>query len=344
MGILVTRALRGMNSDLRLTVRREDDSVAGQAAATAALETCAEWLGAMERRFSRFLPASELNALNAGAGSEVIVGEDLFAVVALALDAAARTDGLFDPTVLGALRAAGYDRGFDVIGQREIGAAPAAASAAGAARCGRWRDIHLDAARRAILLPRGVALDLGGIAKSWAADVLAERFLAPFPAALVDLGGDLRVRGGPEPGVPWLIGIEDPRGAAASSRPPRYLAGVRLSSGGVATSGDARRWWLRAGRRMHHLIDPRMGAPASVAPRPDGGGRRALAWTALAPTTAEADVLAKVAFLHGYPAGLGLLARGTAAAGVCILEDGSVAATPNLEEYLHAMAPAPTRA
>jgi thiamine biosynthesis lipoprotein len=348
-----------MNSALRLTVRV--DAPAEHPRAEAALAACAVWLAEIERCCSRFLPESELSWLNATAGSgPQAVSADLYDMLALALAAAARTDGLFDPTLLPALCAVGYDRSFDEIGQRGVASlAPqravegtvAAGAAASETRRGRWRDVRLDPDTHTVTLPVGMALDLGGIAKGWAADVLASRFLADFPAYLVDLGGDLRLRGGPEPGAAWLIGISDPRAASATTSgedesrytdsqygDSHYVAGVRLAAGGIATSGDARRWWLRAGQRMHHLIDPRTGRPAEQT-----GERRPLAVTALALTAAEADVLAKVAFLRGYPEGLRGLARGTTSAGVMVFADGAVEATPNLEEYLHAMCPTSAR-
>jgi thiamine biosynthesis lipoprotein len=377
MSALVTRALRGMNTDLHLTLRIERDEPEERDAAEATLDACAEWLAALERTCSRFLPDSELCALNVSAGATFRASNDLFTVVSLALAAAQRTGGLFDPTILPALHAAGYIRSFDEIGHREIDATRADAARVGQSldeeghsppsdpppdppvgihearvddavnsdeppwRPGRWREIRLDADHRAITLPEGIALDLGGIAKGWAADEVARRFLAPFPAYLVDLGGDLRAHGGPAPGSPWIVGIADPRDAPRPSLPApegagqRYVAGVPLSEGGIATSGDARRWWLRSGQRQHHLIDPRTGRSALP---PDGTRLegRVLAWTALAPTTAEADILAKVAYLLGYPDGLRKLARGAESAGLCVFANGQLEVTPNLEEYLHA--------
>ena len=338
------RDVRGMNSDLRLIVRPSAPTEQARAQATAALDASVAWLAAMEQRCSRFSPASELSALNASAGGWFRASADLYAVVGLALEAARRTRGLFDPTVLPALVAAGYDRSFEQIerGERET---PDAAPQTPAPRwsAGRWREVRLDPAHRSIALPLGVALDLGGIAKGWAADALAQRYLDPFPAYLIDLGGDLRLRGGPAEGRPWLVGIEQPTAAmspgdAGEGETPRYLACMPIAAGGIATSGDARRWWLRGGHRLHHLIDPRTGRPAHSSSAAGELTRRPLTWTALAPTTAEADVLAKVAFLLGYPTGLRMLTRH--AAGVCAWADGRIEATPNLEEYLHALASA----
>jgi FAD:protein FMN transferase len=334
MARLISRHLRGMNTDFHLTVRAD---VASVAKAELALDASAAWLGEIEQTCSRFLPESELCALNAAAGRPFTASADLYTVVASAMEMVARTDGLFNPTILPALLAAGYTRSFDEIGQREIAASDGGGQDALQWRGGRWREVLLDAQTRTITAPTGVALDLGGVAKGWAADEVARRFLSAFPAYLIDLGGDLRVWGEPEAGKGWLIGIEDPRvapgpGEDATAPEPRYLAAVELRHGGIATSGPARRWWLRAGQRMHHLIDPRSGQPVE----PNMGQRAILSWTVLAPTAIEADVYAKVAFLRGYPDGLTTLPDGMA--GLCVFEDGTYAASPGLEAYLRAQA------
>jgi thiamine biosynthesis lipoprotein len=329
---LISCDLRGMNTDFHLTVRVEDPSVAE---AERALEASAAWLGEIERTCSRFLPESELCALNASAGRPFAASDDFYAVVACAIEMAKRTDGLFDPTILPALLTAGYTRSFDEIGQREISSSEVNTQATSGWRSGRWREIQLDATARTITIPAGVALDLGGVAKGWAADEVASRFLSAFPVYLIDLGGDLRLRGESEPNKGWLIGIEDPRAApspGARDTQPQYLAAVELRHGGIATSGPARRWWLRDGQRMNHLIDPRSGQPVESS----GDQRAMLSCTVLAATTVEADVYAKVAFLRGYPAGLECLPDSMA--GLCVFADGTFAASAGLEAYLAAQA------
>jgi thiamine biosynthesis lipoprotein len=329
---LLNRRLRGMNTDFHLTVRA---GVASVAEAERALNASAAWLGAIERICSRFLPESELCALNASSGQPFMASADLFAVVAKGMEMAARTDGLFDMTILPALLAAGYTRSFDEIGQREIGGSDSGAPAISGWQGGRWREIQLDATAQTIRLPAGVALDLGGVAKGWAADEVANRFLSAFPAYLIDLGGDLRLRGEPEPGTGWLIGIDDPRVApdpGVSATAQQYLAAVELRHGGIATSGPARRWWLRNGQRMNHLINPRSGQPVESSTDTSA----TLSCTVLAATAVEADVYAKVAFLRGYRAGLEDLPNGMA--GLCVFANGTFAASSGLEAYLRAQA------
>jgi thiamine biosynthesis lipoprotein len=169
---------------------------------------------------------------------------------------------------------------------------------------GLWRDIELDSTGRRIRLPSGARLDLGGIAKGWAADRALDRFFASFTNVIVSLGGDMRVRGGAQPGACWAIGVGDTTGGASATA-DEHAAVVTLGRGGLATSGATDRWWYRNSQRQHHLIDPRTGRPARLwIAEGDIGedGRPLIATaTALAPTGARAEVAAKVALLRGYP-------------------------------------------
>lgn len=276
-------------------------------AARAAMERCFAWLVEVGQRLTRFDQSSELCQLNARAGHWVVVSPMLLEVLAESLLAAQHSDGLFDPGLLPLLEALGYDRDYAEIAQREAGIEWRVQ--AGAARPGSWREIELDAARRRVRLPPGLRLDLGGIVKGWAADVAAERLLGEFDQVLVDVGSDMRVRGGLQPGEPWAIGVADPFGVPASEAEKRKntKAVLTLGQGGIATSGATGRWWYRAGERQHHLIDPRTGRSARVYVDATDAEDRVTAAsliataTALAPTAAHAEIAAKVALLRGYP-------------------------------------------
>jgi thiamine biosynthesis lipoprotein len=110
------------------------------------------------------------------------------------------------------LEALGYDRDYQQIARREAGTAWRVQQ--DAAGPGGWREIELDHATRRSRLPVGVRLDLGGIAKGWAADVALERCFHTFDNVLIDAGGDIRARRGARPGELWAIGIGDPLAGA----------------------------------------------------------------------------------------------------------------------------------
>jgi thiamine biosynthesis lipoprotein len=280
-------------------------------AAQTIAERCLEWLRAVETHLSRFHAESELCQLNRAAGRWFSASPLLFAAVATALHAAQSSDGLFDPTLLPRLEALGYDRDFAEIAHREVSLAHDALAQT-AVMSGGWRAIELDPRGRRIHLPAGVRLDLGGIAKGWAADVALERFCGACPGALVNVGGDLRARGGPQPGKGWPVGILGP-GELGTAGEQRQIATITLSRGGLATSGALRRWWYTGGIRCHHLLDPRSGLPvplwidgADETEEDEVGRPNALlaTATALAPTATAAEVAAKVALLRGLPAAL----------------------------------------
>jgi thiamine biosynthesis lipoprotein len=263
----------------------------------------ADW----EQRFSRFLPDSELRAVNAAAGQPVQVSTEFLELLEKALLGVHRSEGRFDPAVLPALEQAGYDRSFESIVpanlQHQI--EQRAPDATG------WHErTELDFQRSTVRLPNNVRIDFGGIAKGAFVDRVLEQ-LRHWPGGCVDAGGDLRVWGIPPNGLYWTVGIQDPR------NPVDDLAIARIDdvdAQAVATSGTYKRRWTRNGVVAHHLIDPRSGSPVSG---------RVTAVTAFAGTAVDAEIESKsllVAAGRGQP--LALLAADLA---VVCHEDGTYA-------------------
>jgi FAD:protein FMN transferase len=241
-------------------------------------DLAARELSLMERRWSRFLPTSELSRLNAAAGKPVIVSADTFSVIKSAVDAWKQTDGCFDPTVHDALCAMGYDRTFAEVAERpdRPGAGLPAPGCA---------EIELDPALCAVRLPAGVRLDLGGIAKGAAADLVVGRLRAAgADGACVNVGGDIRVDGSAPTTAGWIIEL---------AFAPHHRRRVALASGAVCTSTSTKRRWITADGERHHIIDPR-------------GGRSTagLRWVSvIAARATQAEVLTKVVFVAGAEAG-----------------------------------------
>jgi len=244
----------------------------------------------LEARLTRFDPHSELSALNADPRDAVPASRTLRVAVRAAIAGAAATNGLVDPTLLGAVVRAGYDR--SLVGHPRADLAEALAAApeprpAAPSTAADWRRVHVDDAGGTIARPPDVRLDLGGSAKGLAADLAAELLASHGPCA-ADLGGDLRVRGVHEVLVPNPM-----TGMLAEV--------IELDDDAVATSGiDRRIWWDATRRPAHHLLDPATQRPAWTG---------VLSATAKAPTAALAEALAKAAILAGPAAGRRILSR-----------------------------------
>ncbi len=297
----------GTKIEVYVSVERE-----AEATAHAEIDACLAWLGEVDTRLTRFNLASELCQLNAAGGEWFEASELLFAATAESLAAAQATGGLFDPTLLPLLEELGYDRDFAEIPNRETPTSeiPVPAITAEARQgAGNWRHIELDHARGRIRLPRDTRLDLGGIAKGWAADIALNRFFRDGANVIINVGGDLRLRGELQEGEPWPIGVTMPVIPAptdgSSQADARHAAVLTLTRGGLAASGATDRWWYHGGARAHHVLDPRTGQPAPLwidaADDVTEGTPLIASATALAPTAAHAEVAAKVALLRGYP-------------------------------------------
>jgi FAD:protein FMN transferase len=215
-------------------------------------------LAAVDRASSRFRPDSELSILNKSAGRLTRVSELFAALIAESLRAAELTDGDVDPTVGQAVIAAGYDRDFAELGSPGPGPAGTASLTATAAPAPGWRNVRLDPVTRHVRLDNGARLDLGSTAKAWSADRCATLITERLGCGvLISLGGDLAVAG-PPPGEGWHVKATDDHAAPADA--PGQTITIR--SGGLATSSTTVRAWHAGGKPMHHIINPRTGAPA----------------------------------------------------------------------------------
>ncbi len=281
-------------------IRRDD--------AAAALLSAKRALLAWHCQFSRFRADSELSALNANRACTVPVSPMMRRIAGAAIDAAARTGGLVDPTLVAEIEHAGYGHhheGRGILLPRLLELAPARTPGRPRPEA-RWRAIEIDRRRGLLRRPPGVKLDPGGIAKGVFADELAS-MLAGYDAFVVDCAGDIRL------------------GGAAMARRQVHVASpfddcplhtFELALGAVATSGIGKRCWLRPdGRPAHHLLDPMSGQPAFTG---------VVQATALAPSAAEAETLSKAALLSGPDGAPSWFPHG----GVIVLDDGSFDVLP----------------
>lgn len=214
---------------------------------------------------SNWDPESEISHLNRHAGpGPFVVSPETFAVLELAQQVSAASEGAFDVTVGPLVAAWGFG-----VGARTPGDDPSPAElAALRARVG-WRQLTLDPRTRGVTKARpDVEIDLSAIAKGFGVDAVARALDGlGWRDYFVEIGGEVRVRGERPGGGPWRVGIERPADDPGEDVARRRVQGViEIGDRALATSGDYRNVYVQAGERRAHFIDPRTGRPAAHAP------------------------------------------------------------------------------
>jgi thiamine biosynthesis lipoprotein len=301
------RAFRAMGTDCLVRV------VVDQDRAEPILERAESRMHELEHRWSRFIDGSELSQLNAHSGAPVFVSAETFELVALAVEASRATDGRFDPSMLDALIASGYDRTFDEISDRgEVIPNVLPDSHA-------IDDVDLDARTRMILTPPGFRFDLGGIGKGRAVDVVFEQLVADGVVGIcLDFGGDLRVGGSPVAGGGWPIVIDDP------FHPGEDLLVLGIGEGSVTTSSRLRRSWSTTSGAAHHLLDP-------STKRPTQSGVASV--TVISALAAWGEVHAKAALIAGVDEGARLIEDANLSA-LFVEDDGTLTTVGEFEKFV----------
>lgn len=211
-------------------------------------------LDAVDESMSTYIETSELSQLNdAPVGEWVEISEPLYQVLELAMDISDLTDGAYDVTVGPLVNLWGFgpeDTGDAVPDEQAISEALAQTG---------YDQLELNPSPPQVRKAAAVQVDLSSIAKGYGADVVAHLFdELGFTNYLIEVGGDLRVKGRNPRGEPWRIGVEKPALAQGNVQ-----QAISLSDGGVATSGDYRNYFEVDGERYSHIIDPRLGRPVT---------------------------------------------------------------------------------
>ena len=284
-----------------MSVTRESDTFVGRFAAMASpCETLvdtddaaeAEALSAIaqaeasriEAKFSRYLEGNVVDRINRAAGAPVAVDDETAHLLDYAAACHEMSDGMFDITS-GALRRVWKFDGGDRV--------PTPEAVAGVLQKVGWQRARW--ADHTLTLPEGMEIDFGGIGKEYAVDRAAGLIAARTHCAfLVNFGGDLFASGARREGRAWAVGVDDPTRPGESA-----VYRIDITRGGLATSGDARRFVLHRGKRLGHILNPKTGWPVEDAPR---------SVTVVAPTCMEAGTLSTLASLSG-PGARALLER-----------------------------------
>jgi thiamine biosynthesis lipoprotein len=268
-----------MGTIAELTVYHESE-----AQARAAIDAAFVELARIEAELSERMPGSAVSRLNReGFRRDVPVDKEVFELLRYASLLGSASGGAFDVTVGRVVALWGFPEG---------GRIPDAAKLALYSNRVGYKNLILRAETSSVgFVVDEIAVDLGAIAKGWAADRVVDLLKSRgVRNAIVDLGGDLRLLGSRPGGNGWRIGIKHPRDEG-------LLATLELRDTAIVTSGDYERFFVEGGVRYHHILDPATGQPA----------RGCQSVTVLAPTGAEADACATAAFVLGPERGLAFL-------------------------------------
>jgi len=304
-----------MGTELKVSVWTADDGQAAVAVAAVFGE-----FDRLDALMSVWKDGSDIVRLNAAAGDRpVAVSRETREVLKIAHQISEQTGGAFDVTFAALSGLWKFDY------QDKDGSVPDAREIRSRLPLINYRDLMIDdAAGTALLKRKGMRVNLGGIGKGYAADraadILRRSGLRDF---MIQAGGDMYVSG-KRGDRPWRLGIRDPRGPA-----DRIFAALDLTDGTFSTSGDYERFFMKDGRRYHHILDLRVGEPAT----------KCRSVTLVTGRAVVADALAKGVFILGPDEGMALIERTPGVQGVIVSAKNEVSISSGLRGRLIVLAP-----
>ena len=249
-----------MASLCEILIETDDAELAYSLAQTAQTET-----KRIEAKFSRYRSDNIIHAINNANGKTIALDDETCALIDYAQLCYQLSDGLFDITS-GVLRRVWVFDGSDKI--------PAQSDIDAILPLVGWDKV--DWQKPFLTLKAGMEIDLGGIGKEYAVDKALYLVMAQTDLpVLINFGGDLAVSGAQKNQNPWQVGIESPdkktetHNKKTEISDPQYVTNkiLEISAGALATSGDAKRFLLRNGKRYGHILNPKTGYPIENAPK-----------------------------------------------------------------------------
>ena len=217
---------------------------------TRAVYDAEEEVRRLDALLSRTSGSSEVSMLNGAGGEMVPVGAEICTLIQTAGDFTEATGGAFDITIAPVVSAWGFTTDSYQVPDRE--ALQTLLESVG------MEHVHLSGG--SARLDPGTMIDLGGIAKGYTADRVAEIFQEhAVPRGKVELGGNILVIGDKPDGTAWRVGVQDPKNPDEADG---LVCVLNLTDAFAVTSGSYQRYFEQDGKRYHHIIDPATGCPA----------------------------------------------------------------------------------
>lgn len=268
-------AFNAMASPCEILIQSMDKQLADKVGRTLTKE-----IWRIEDKYSRYNEQSICSDINAKAGQSVLIDQETYLLLNFAEQCYQLSDGLFDISS-GVLRKAWFFDGSDKL--------PAKLIVADTLKLVGWDKIKFD--QQQITLADNMEIDFGGIGKEYAVDraIILSKQITDKPV-LVNLGGDLAVTCARQNNEAWHVAIERPDIEDELGKNTKQDMIVSLKQGALATSGDARRFLLKKGKRYGHILNAKTGWPIENAPR---------SMTVVAPQCIQAGILATLSLLQG---------------------------------------------
>lgn len=273
-----TQSFTAMDTGMTLTINASDQATADDAA-----QACEQRIHELDELLSPVGEQSAIELLNDTVEEVNYFSPDLLPLFETAFSVASETDGAFDPTVYPVTSAWGFTSGDYRV--------PSDAELAELLPLVDFNRVRIDTSTGAVVLSRGTQVDVGGVAKGFAADNLRDILKGRgVSSALFDLGGNVTAVGSKPDGAPWKVGVANP------AAPDQLMGTLELRDATASTSGSYQRFFTdESGVRRHHLIDPATGYPA------DSG---LASVTVIGPDGARCDALSTALYVKGLEGAL----------------------------------------
>ena len=271
-------------------------------------------LNNIDNKMSAFKADSEISQINKNSGLlSQTVSADTYFVIKKAIEYCRLTEGAFDPTVRPLVNL--WNKAFE---QEKI---PGESAVKEKLSLVNYRDIFLDDEKNSVLLiHEGQAIDLGGIAKGFAADQVRDSFIKNgIRNALIDLGGNIYALGSKPDGSLWKVGIQNPFCARG-----QYLGILKVKNKSIVTSGNYEKYIVKNGKRYHHILNPRTGYPSES---------KIISATIISDNSLDGDGLSTGIYILGVRKSLELIESLKGIDAILVTDDKKVFVTSGVNKY-----------
>ena len=280
-----------------------------------AINKAIERLNNIDNKMSVFKEKSYISKINSKAGFGIeSVSKDTYFVVKKAVEYSRILEGAFDPTIRPLVKL------WNIGANKEI--VPEKLKIEEALRYVNYNDVILDESNHKIMLKnKNQALDVGGIAKGFAADEVRDIFYKyNIKSALIDLGGNIFALGSKEDGTPWRIGIQNPFESRGE-----FVGILSVKNKSVVTSGNYERYFMKDGERFHHIIDPQTGYPSQS---------KIISATIISDNSIDGDGLSTGAYILDIDKSLKIIEEIEGIDAIFITEDKNVYTTSGIDKNI----------